>query len=268
MKISRVILLVFVPATLGINACSMLGFKDGTPQHPRGFDPNQVRDAQPKLEPLSRYGNPDSYEVMGQRYTVMDSAANYVGRGKASWYGSKFHGKRTSSGEPYDAFKMTAAHKTLPLPTYVKVRNLENDREIVVKVNDRGPFHSERIIDLSYAAALKLGVYAKGTAEVEVVAIDPTGSGQWPSRATLANKDKTALFVQVGAFSEQENARRLQNRLRQSEISSGIHVARGIDGKPRVFRVRIGPFDDRAKASRVAQNVVGLGISEAKIVSD
>lgn len=130
-----------------------------------------IVDATPQPEPKSRYGNHSPYEVFGQRYHVMDSSEGYQEQGLASWYGPKFHGRRTSSWEPYNMFEMTAAHKSLPLPTYVKVRNLDNNREIVVKVNDRGPFKDGRIIDLSYAAAYKLGAVEKGIVPVEVIAI-------------------------------------------------------------------------------------------------
>ncbi len=135
-------------------------------------DISKIPDARPKVEPFSKYGNPRSYEVFGQKYHVMTSNKDYQAKGIASWYGRKFHGKRTSSGEPYDMFAMTAAHKTLPIPTYAKVKNLKNGKEIIVKINDRGPFADDRILDLSYAAAKKLGVYDSGTAMVQVTAID------------------------------------------------------------------------------------------------
>ena len=127
----------------------------------------------PKVESKSKYGNPKSYVVFGKRYYVKDSAKGYVEQGIASWYGTKFHGRRTSSGETYDMYAMTAAHKTLPLPTYARVTNLENGRSVMVKVNDRGPFHQNRIIDLSYSAATRLGIVKTGTGRVEVEAIDP-----------------------------------------------------------------------------------------------
>lgn len=115
----------------------------------------------PTKEPLSRYGNPSEYSVDGRSYQVMRNSSGYKTRGVASWYGTKFHKQRTSSGEPYNMYVMSAAHKTLPLPTYIKVKNLDNGKEAIVKVNDRGPFHSNRIIDLSYAAALKLEFFLR-----------------------------------------------------------------------------------------------------------
>ncbi len=127
----------------------------------------------PVQEPLSRYGNPSTYEVDGITYRVLESSVGYEAEGMASWYGEEFQGRRTSSGEPYDMYAMTAAHRTLPIPTYVEVTNLENGRTAVVRVNDRGPFHADRIIDLSYAAARKLGIVGPGTAHVRVRALEP-----------------------------------------------------------------------------------------------
>jgi rare lipoprotein A len=136
--------------------------------------PDSVPDAMPRIEPRSRYGNPPFYEVFGKRYYVLSSSVGYWERGVASWYGPGFHKVRTSTGEPYDMYGMTAAHKTLPLPAYVRVTNLQNGRSIVVRVNDRGPFVGNRIIDLSYTAAAKLDMLRNGTALVEVRALDPS----------------------------------------------------------------------------------------------
>jgi len=146
----------------------------------RVIDPDSVPNAVPKAEPVSRYGNPPSYEVFGKRYYTLQSSEGFVERGIASWYGEDFHGKRASSGETYDMFAMTAAHKELPLPTYARVTNLENGRSVVVKINDRGPFHANRVIDLSWVAASKLRITAKGTGLVEVRAIDPANPEALP----------------------------------------------------------------------------------------
>lgn len=143
---------------------------DGPPSQAIDFD--QIPDAVPKREPRSRYGN-NPYKALGKRYIPMKSARGFQQKGVASWYGKKFHGRRTSSGEIYDMFKMTAAHPTLPLPTYVRVTNLDTKKRIIVKVNDRGPFLHGRIIDLSYAAAYKLGIARKGTGRVRIKAITP-----------------------------------------------------------------------------------------------
>ncbi|WP_425482471.1 septal ring lytic transglycosylase RlpA family protein [Allochromatium palmeri] len=133
----------------------------------------RIPDAVPKIEPLAKSGNPKSYVVFGQRYYTKKSARGHIERGRASWYGRPFHGRQTSSGEVYDMYAMSAAHKTLPLPTYARVTNIENGRSVVVRINDRGPFHEDRVIDLSYTAAVKLGMKRQGTARVEVRAIEP-----------------------------------------------------------------------------------------------
>jgi rare lipoprotein A len=136
--------------------------------------------ANPLPESKSRYGNPETYVVFGKRYSVLDTSAGFVEEGIASWYGEPFHGRRTSSGETYDMYTLTAAHKHLPLPTYALVTNLDNGRRIVVRVNDRGPFHEDRVIDLSYAAALELDMVGPGTARVNVRALDPAATEREP----------------------------------------------------------------------------------------
>jgi rare lipoprotein A len=158
---------------LGLLALGALAGCGSNPKYGDGHTPGAV----PKVEPKSRYGNMKSYEVFGQRYVTKASSRGHVERGQASWYGKKFHGRKTSSGERYDMYQMTAAHKTLPLPTYALVTNLENGRSTVVKVNDRGPFVGTRIIDLSYAAAKRLDMIHAGTAMVEVRSIDPRDHG-------------------------------------------------------------------------------------------
>ena len=144
---------------------------DKAPERP--VDVSHVKDAVPRVEPKSRGGNKSPYTVLGKQYYVMPNAQGYVATGTASWYGRKFHGHKTSNGEVYDMYKMSAAHKSLPLPTYLKVTNVDNNRQVVVRVNDRGPFHGDRMIDLSYAAASKLDMLSKGTANVRIEAIDP-----------------------------------------------------------------------------------------------
>lgn len=160
---------------------------DGPPE----IDPevSHIPNALPKLEPLSKYGNPTVYSALGNKYKVMKTADGYEAEGTASWYGKKFHGLRTSSGEKYDMFAMTAAHKSLPLPTYATVKNLANGREVIVKINDRGPFVHNRIIDLSYAAAKKLGIHNAGTGKVRVTAIDPVA---WHEEQKKERKQRVA----------------------------------------------------------------------------
>ena len=175
---SRAILAAVVTA-VALSACGRSAtVEDGAPR--AKVDVAAIPDAVPKVEPKSRYGNPASYAVYGKRYYPLNASDGYRERGIASWYGTKFHGRRTSSGEPYDMYAMTAAHKTLPLPTYVRVTNLENRRSVVLRVNDRGPFHTNRIIDLSYTAASKLGILSKGTGSVEVLALDPPARDRAP----------------------------------------------------------------------------------------
>lgn len=179
---------LLIPAIIFLHACSTVhgpktsshgksesqtGSDDGPPDDFLELDVSLIPDAMPQDEPLSRYGNPKHYEVFGQKYKTMSHSLGYEAEGTASWYGRKFHGKRTSCGEPYDMYAMTAAHKSLPLPTYAKVTNVKNGKEVIVKINDRGPFVKDRLIDLSYAAAKKLGIHASGTGKVKIAAIDP-----------------------------------------------------------------------------------------------
>ena len=198
---------------------------DSHPLHNDIPDLTLVREPEPKHEPKSRYGNPAKYTVLNKTYSVLTSSKGYKERGYASWYGTKFHGFRTSSGEIYDMYSMTAAHKTLPLPTYAKVTNLNNNRSIIVKINDRGPFHDDRIVDLSYAAASKLGILANGVGKVEVVAINPSMDLPKRSNIMVAHKSsevistseatptKVSSSLQLGAFTLQSNAKKLADQL-------------------------------------------------------
>lgn len=245
---------------------------DSAPHSPR--DVSDIPDAVPRAEPRSRYGNPDSYVVFGERYYTLPTSKGYHERGLASWYGTKFHGKRTSSGEPYDLYSMTAAHKTLPLPTYVEVTNLDNGRSVIVKVNDRGPFHSGRIIDLSYTAAHKLGILGKGTGRVEVRAIDPLQPDRVPANQPVLVQQDTAtgkpadarLFLQAGAFSSQENAKRLQQQIMDGKLGS-VRVVEAATDRGTFYKVQIGPLADISEASRIAEQLRPLGIHEARPVT-
>ncbi len=245
----------------------------------QSVDLSTVRDAVPRVEPKSRYGNPASYMVRGKRYTTLASSKGYRQRGIASWYGTKFHGHRTSSGEPYDMYRMSAAHKTLPLPTYARVRNLRNGRSVIVKINDRGPFHENRLIDLSYAAAARLGILGKGTGLVEVEAIDPRvyAAGKTDHKVA-ASKPKTAqppattrqpsLYLQLGAFSERSNAERLKARLSDTDLPGELRITRkGASPKP-VFRVRIGPLANVETADRLTRLLADKGIRSPQVVID
>lgn len=234
----------------------------------------QMRDAVPKNEPRSKYGNPSNYEVFGKTYYTLASSEGYVERGVASWYGNKFHGRRTSSGEPYDMYKMTAAHKTLPLPSYAEVTNLDNGRKVVVRINDRGPFHDDRLIDLSYSAATKLGITAKGTGRVEVRAINPdnfaTQADANPSQQ-VAMQDPTlgnvALFLQVGAFSTLSKAEQIKNRIQQ-EISERVHIKPfNGQGNP-LYRVRVGPLVNVEVGQRITQRLLNLGYRDTQLITE
>jgi len=254
--------------------------------------PDSVPDAVPRVEPRSRYGNPPFYEVFGKRYRVLPSSAGYVERGVASWYGPGFHEERTSTGEPYDMFGMTAAHKTLPLPVYVRVTNLQNGRSIVVRVNDRGPFVGNRIIDLSYTAAAKLDMLRNGTAFVEIRAIDPAAPEPVVLAATPASPPTappgtstpplglpppstpappaplaTGLFIQAGAFANSTNAERLAEKLRGGGYGTVFVRESEIAGR-KFYRVRIGPVPDVTEFDRVVAALAQAGVGDAHLALD
>jgi len=245
-----------------LNGCALEPRKDGAPDNPRK-DILSTPNAIPKNEPLSKYGNPESYVVFGKRYYVKTSRQGYKERGGASWYGTKFHGQLTSSREPYDMYKMTAAHKTLPLPSYVKVENLENGKSIIVRVNDRGPFKTGRIIDLSYTAAAKLDMLEQGTSQVEVTLLNTNNHKPSPQ-----NNETNTLFIQVGAFLSKNNAHLLQTKLKQANFRSNIQTAKSAIAKEKIYRVRLGPFKNRNHADNTVQRLVNMGLVEAKIVID
>lgn len=237
----------------------------------------------------SSRGNPPFYEVFGRRYYVMDASNGYQERGVASWYGKKFHGKPTSSGEIYNMHAMTAAHKTLPLPTDVRVTNLRNGKSIVVKVNDRGPFVDNRLIDLSYAAALRLEMITAGTTLVEVESLDgpPHAAPQLASTAEEPVKSKSIsfspiataaaqpvsgnelinLYLQVGAFGEQHNATSLQRRL-QSRGMGNVVIRYDAATVPPLYRVRLGPIGDVSEYDALVARLAALEIRETHLVTE
>ena len=221
-------------------------------------------DAQPRAEPRSAHGNPPFYDVLGQRYFVLATADGYLERGVASWYGPSFHGGNTSSGESYDMYGMTAAHKTLPLPSYARVTNLANGRSVVVRINDRGPFVANRIIDLSYTAAAKLDMLRDGTAMVEVRALTP---GVPDVIGRSAESPPPALYLQAGAFADPANAERELERLHAAGLPSAF-VVPPLDGQSRLYRVRIGPVASVAAYDTLAAQLAGLGIPDARLVTD
>ena len=279
-----------ITASLLLAACSGSGLRgDGPPSSGSTRIPDLPDDPIPRPEPRSRYGNGPVYEVLGKRYTVMPSSKGYQERGVASWYGKKFHGNLTSNRETYDMYQMTAAHKSLPLPTYVRVRNLHNNKTIIVRVNDRGPFVHNRIIDLSYSAASKLDMIRDGTSLVEVTAInfdDP--SGDRPTRATTppapapeavastaaapaagpASSDanrRNDIYVQVGAFGERANAERRLRFLNSSGISDAF-IYEDFASSPPLLRVRIGPVADVIQYDILVEELENIGVMDPYLI--
>jgi rare lipoprotein A len=268
------IALVIGVAALALHGCGTRVFEeqDGPGEH---RDVSHVPDAVPRVEPLSRGGNPTSYVVFGKRYYPMRDGFGYVQRGIASWYGRKFHGNKTSNGETYDMYQMTAAHKRLPLPSFAEVTNLENGKRVVVRVNDRGPFHENRIIDLSYAAASRIGMLDKGTALVEVRVIDPRAPKtrvrmaaptprQGPSSGVAS---APRIFLQAGAFSDSTNAERLRAQL-ENGLARQVRVLPADAVVGRVHRVQVGPLASVEIADQVTEAMHELGIAEPLVVID
>ena len=275
------------------------GVADSGPSAP--IDISGVREPVPRAEPRSRYGNRSPYTVLGQVYRVLDRIEGYHERGIASWYGSKFNGRATSSGEPYDMCAFSAAHKTLPLPSFVRVTNLDNGRSLIVRVNDRGPFHSERVMDLSYAAAVRLGVDRSGTARVDIQAVDedeestaasvarqsmatPFAASAMPApsatSAVFAPPRRSAAsempattrafgsekVIQVGSFGDPANARRLADRLQDAGLDA-ISVDQAQVGSLDVWRVRLGPLSED-KLHFVLQRLRELDLPNARVLSE
>lgn len=259
-------------------------YKDANDSGP-SFPPSEVAklvEPVPKNEPRSRYGNKSSYSVLGKTYRVLDSPIGYVERGISSWYGNKFHGYMTSSMEPYDMHLFSAAHKSLPLPSYARVTNLSNGKSVIVRVNDRGPFHENRLIDLSYAAAVRIGIWPKGTGLVEVQAIDPEHperravSVETPAQARSAKAKPAAtkpasgaarLYLQVGSFGSRDNAARVAAALK----SAGIEPVRidtvNISGHS-IHRVRVGPLAGADRADALTPRLEQLGFGAPRVVVD
>ncbi len=257
--------------------------------------PRDPADATPTKTPPSRTGNPKSYIVFGKRYHVMPSSEGFRQQGIASWYGPKFHGKKTSSGVPFDMYAMTAAHKNLPIPTYVRVTHLGNGRSIVVKVNDRGPFSKQRVIDLSYAAARKLDMLKAGTAAVEVVALPPyqyladarptpspplvlqttrsnrsPGEGTAPTVETSGQQrtavttatDVESVYMQVGAFSQRHNAEQLQSQL-AGRLDHPVQINSSTGD---LHKVLIGPLSHYSEADGLTLKLASLGVGNPHLV--
>ena len=245
---------------LSLLGCSSTPERDGPP---RGKTPDPWAAVEPAPATLerSRYGNPQEYVVFGKRYRVLESASGFRQRGNASWYGQKFHGRRTSSGEPFDMYALTAAHRELPIPCIAQVTNLRNGRSIRVRINDRGPFHPDRVLDLSWAAAVRLDVIASGTAPVEIVVLDgserraaapaPAARAQstatdWPVNSPEERPE--AYYLQVGAFREIRAAQIEQRRFQ----GMGYPVVPDASSSGGWFRVWLGPWPDAPAAETVA----------------
>lgn len=232
--------------------------KDGPPDPAHvPADIDAIPDAVPRHEPRTASGNPPEYEAFGELYKVLESSRGFREVGRASWYGKKFHGKATASGEPYDMFAMTAAHKTLPIPSYVRVTNLDNGRKAIIRINDRGPFHNGRIIDLSYAAAARLDVIGHGSVNVEVVAVQPADDA--PVYAIAPTAPASAFggrYLQVAAYSNPASARAMRESLeKQGMRDVDVRTARG----GALHRVVIGPFSNENDVARTRARLNNAG---------
>lgn len=282
------ILLSVLVAACGTTGDGRYYQDDGPPRFRKGPDPGSVTDASPRNEPLARTGNAP-YTALGQRFTPMRDARGFRQQGQASWYGKKYHGNRTSSGEVYDMYAMTAAHPTLPLPSYVRVRNLDNGRMAVVRVNDRGPFLGGRVIDLSYMAARKLGVVQTGVARVEIETVfadqapqpavvnrQVTKSGIPPavsnastsaSAAPVLRQPRPSLYLlQAGSFASRVNAEQLAQRLRRNGYDN-VRVERVALSGRNYHRVQIGPYDTRDSADLISSTLQELLRSPVSVLT-
>lgn len=228
-----------------------------------------VPDAVPKYEKRTRAGNPTQYKVLGKQYKVLSNSIGYQEKGIASWYGTKFHGRKTANGERYNMYAMTAAHKTLPIPSYVRVTNLNNQRSVVVRINDRGPFHNNRIIDLSYTAAIKLDIQKTGTGFVEVTALEPRASTKSIKKdyQSMPQQKNSAFFLQIGAFNQQVNAWQMREKLLSGQIiDSMIKVAKNQIND--LYKVQVGPLYSVYQADKVYKKLDLLGFRNTQLVSE
>ena len=255
---------------------------DHGPDYP--VDVSQVPDAVPTEVAPSRYGNPASYTVLGKTYTLAPSCQGYHDRGIASWYGMQFHGGRTSDGETYDMYSMTAANKVVPIPCYARVTNLKNGKSVIVKINDRGPFVENRLIDLSYAAASRLDMLGSGTALVDVTAVEPgdvatvtplaaPAGGSvtvmplaTPAAATAATEGTAPqIFLQVGAFAERSNADAVLQRLTGAGIAHAFILLATESGRT-LYKVRIGPLADVEQVDDLTRSMARFGYPDPQVV--
>ncbi len=274
-------------------------YRDSSDSVPGGPPPDlsMLHEPVPQVEPRSLYGNKSPYTVLGKTYRVLPTERGYDERGIASFYGNKFHGYKTSSLETYDMYAFTAASKTLPLPSYARVTNLQNGKSVVVRVNDRGPFHDNRLIDLSYVAAVKIGIWPSGTGLVEVRALDPRHPGDAPPPAAVVNGriqpatsgiapgrptssgelsanapvpvvgPTPSIYLQVGAFSDASNAERVAQRLRQAKLGT-VRVVKVTLGGRAMHRVQVGPLADVDEADHLTDRIEAMGLPRPQVAVD
>ncbi len=242
-------------------------YRQGRDSVPPPIDVSNLPEPVPKLEPRSLYGNKSPYSVSGQTYRVLPTARGYDERGIASFYGNKFHGYKTSSLETYDMYAFTAASTTLPLPSYARVTNLQTGKSVIVRVNDRGPFHDNRLIDLSYAAAVKIGIWPKGTGLVAVRGIDPVHPGKELPPPTVVTSGHPGIYLQVGAFVDAANANRLAQRLREANLGTVQVVDSMVNGR-QLRRVRVGPLASVERADEVTRRIENMGLPQPQVAVD
>lgn len=281
-RLQQLSLLLLAALVLGLSACGSAPRKTGASSHkphyyrdgapPEPVDLSRIPEPVPQFEPLARYGNHSPYTVLGRNYVLLESRAGYVERGVASWYGTQFHGKLTSTREPYDMYAFTAAHKTLPLPTYARVTNLENQKSIVVRINDRGPFVGSRIIDLSYVAALKLGMHQRGTAQVEVATITPgefpviLGDRAKPTGHLPANRGQEIVQPQAAVASSLPldglSPKPLADPGRVADPARTL-----IGAADELVLLQCGAFSDVLNANALRIALLDAGFSDARVIS-
>ena len=216
----------------------------------------QIKNAHPRFEPQSKYGNPDTYITRGKRYYTLQSAKGFTQEGIASWYGPGFHEETTANGEKFDMYSMSAAHKTLPLPSYVEVKNLNNQKTIIVRVNDRGPFYDGRIIDLSYVAAAKLGMLSPGTAPVQIKALGPFNTRN-------ANHSPKQYKIQFAAFKSKQKAQALMEKISEDSGFSPLKLIKNPHG---YYVIQAGPYSDIDKVRKIHQQGMYLGYKNSYIL--
>jgi len=249
---------------------------DGRYEHDKDFGPSEevdlshIPDAVPRYETRTRAGNKNPYTVLGKTYHLIKDESSYRERGYASWYGNKFNGHNTSNGERYDMYAMTGAHKTLPIPSYVRVTNLDNGKSVIVRINDRGPFHQGRIVDLSYAAAQRIGILKAGTGRVEVEIALPGDAAPIPRRADgkTPKQIEPALpagtYLQLGAFSQKESAQQFAASV-GSKLTYPVTI-HSVAQPSQVHRVRVGPFKDAKSLQDARDQLARIKIFEAHVV--